>query len=115
MINNQSKKIHFYTELIPLVLSGEKTVTWRLFDDKDLKKGDWLELLETNTERIFGLAEIVEVKEKKMGDLTEADREGHEGYANMQQMYETYMRYYGKPVGPETVIKIVKFKLLKQD
>lgn len=114
-MNNQTKKIHFKTELIPLVLSGEKTATWRLFDDKDLKKGDWLDLVESQSERIFGMAVIDEVVEKKMGDLTSEDKKGHENYSTDQQMYDTFMKYYGKPVGPETKLKIIRFKLIRQE
>jgi hypothetical protein len=30
------KTLKFYDNLIPLILSGEKTSTWRIFDDKNL-------------------------------------------------------------------------------
>ena len=38
------KVLKFREYLVPLVLSGEKDSTWRLFDDKDLSVGDEIEL-----------------------------------------------------------------------
>jgi hypothetical protein len=40
------KTLKFRDYLVPLILSGSKTATWRLFDDKDLAKGDAIQLLE---------------------------------------------------------------------
>lgn len=42
-VNNNSlissyKTLNFYDNLPELVLSGEKTTTWRINDDKDIKK-----------------------------------------------------------------------------
>ena len=34
------KLVKFRDYLVPLVLSGEKDSTWRLFDDKGLSEGD---------------------------------------------------------------------------
>ena len=34
------KTLKFTTQLVEKILSGEKTSTWRLFDDKDFKNGD---------------------------------------------------------------------------
>lgn len=42
--------------LVPLVLSGEKTSTWRLFDDKDLQKDDDLLLINKATGDEFAKA-----------------------------------------------------------
>ncbi len=36
------KTLNFSDKLVPLVLSGAKTATWRLFDDKNLAIGDEL-------------------------------------------------------------------------
>jgi len=32
------KTLKFSKNLIPSIVSGEKTITWRCLDDKDLKK-----------------------------------------------------------------------------
>lgn len=107
----ENKIIKFRDNLAKLILAGEKDLTWRLFDDKDLKKGDIIELLNWNTGDSFGTAELVDVWEKKMGELEESDFDGHEKFANEEEMYATYKTYYGDRVGPDTIVKIIRFKL----
>jgi hypothetical protein len=50
------KTLKFAANLVPLILSGEKTSTWRLFDDKDLQVGDELEFINKNTNTTFASA-----------------------------------------------------------
>jgi uncharacterized LabA/DUF88 family protein/uncharacterized protein YqfB (UPF0267 family) len=52
----QSKTVKFRETLAELVLKGEKTATWRLFDDKDLKVGDLLNLQIWETGKDFAKA-----------------------------------------------------------
>lgn len=106
------KQVKFRTHLADLVLKGEKTATWRLFDDKDLQVGDTIELVNWDTKEIFGLAEITHVKEKILGTLEEDDWIGHEKFANDEEMYATYKTYYGDRVDENTIVKIITFKLL---
>lgn len=107
------KSLKFAPHLVSLVLSGEKTSTWRLFDDKDLKAGDHLEMIEKENGNIFAHAEIISTVEKELKDLTEGDFEGHEKFESEEKMYEAYKAYYGDRVTPNTIVKIIKFKLLK--
>jgi hypothetical protein len=111
--NRAMKSVKFRDYLVPLVLSGEKTSTWRLFDDKDLSVGDIIELRIFGSQDMFGQAEITKVIEKPFADLTELDLEGHEKFDTLEQMYATYEQYYRVPVGPETVVKIIWFYLAK--
>lgn len=97
--------------LVPLVLSGEKTSTWRLFDDKDLQKDDNLLLINKATGEEFAKATITKIEEKKLKDLEESDFEGHEKFESEEKMYEAYRSYYGDKVTPDTIIKMVDFKL----
>lgn len=107
------KTLKFASDLVALVLDGSKTSTWRLFDDKDLIKGDALSLIDKSTGEEFAKAEITSIKETTLGQLTDEDREGHEPFESDQQMYETYEKYYNTKVGPETSLKIIRFELLK--
>ena len=66
--------------MVLLVLSGEKTSTWRLSDDKDLQKGDELILVNKETGEEFARATILNTREKKLKDLEENDFEGHEKF-----------------------------------
>lgn len=107
------KTLKFVENLVPLILSGEKTSTWRIFDDKDLSLGDKLSLIEKGTGEEFARAEIVSVREKVLGDIEDADfDDGHERYGSKEKMLEAYQSYYGNHITMDTVIKIVYFKIL---
>lgn len=108
------KRLKFKNDLVPLVLDGSKTVTWRIFDDKDLQAGDQLSFVDSITEEEFAKAEIIAIREKKLGEITEEDfKEGHERYRDQDEMLATYRSYYGETVDSGTVIKVINFKLLE--
>lgn len=60
------KILKFKPNLVPLVLSGEKYSTWRFFDDKDLKEGDELQFMNSETDDVFSAAVILSPREKKI-------------------------------------------------
>ncbi|MEO5627350.1 MAG: ASCH domain-containing protein [Candidatus Saccharimonadales bacterium] len=105
------KTVKFRDYLVQPVLLGEKTSTWRLFDDKALSVGDEIELKEFGKDEAFGEAVITKVLEKKFSDLTDQDKQGHETYSSDKEMYETYSGYYKQIVGPGTLLKIIWFEL----
>lgn len=106
------KQLHFASNLIPLILSGEKTSTWRLWDDKDLQVKDTLDFLESGTEKHFATAQIIKILEKPFKNLTDEDKRGHEKFENEVAMYTTYTKYYNKKVDKNTIVKIIQFKLI---
>lgn len=106
------KKLKFASDLVPLVLNGSKTATWRLFDDKNLSVGDTVDFLEHGTEKQFGTAKITHVIEKPLGELSEEDKEGHEQFESAEKMYRVYTNYYEREVTAQSIIKIVRFTLL---
>ena len=107
------KTLKFRHNLVHKILDGSKNVTWRLFDDKDLQTGDQLEFIDWETRNKFAEAEIVGVREKKLGEISKKDFEGHEKYGNKQEILQHYRECYGEKVNMDTVIKIVEFKLLR--
>ena len=108
-----NKRLKFAVDLVPLVLSGEKVSTWRLWDDKDLTTGDTVEFLEYGTERHFATGRLTKVIEKPLRELTVEDKKGHETFTSDQEMYETYTRYYNRPADKHTPVKLIWFTLLK--
>lgn len=104
------KVIKFRPYLIPLVLSGEKNSTWRVNDDKDFQAGDIVSLVNWETLEEFGQGKIVSVQEKKFKEVVPADFIGHEQYKSPEAMYEEYRGYYGDGIGPETVVKMIRFE-----
>jgi ribonuclease HI len=109
------KKLKFDHELAQLVRSGEKTSTWRLFDDKDLSVHDQVELIDKvdenqpDTWQMIGVATITAVSQKRLGDINDFDMAGHEAFESREQMMHTYRRYYGPNVTPDSLVKIVTF------
>jgi hypothetical protein len=105
------KTLKFDTTLVPLILSGEKTATWRLFDDKNLAVNDELEFIEKQTDKLFAKAVIIAVKEKTLGKIEESDFDGHEIFVSQEEMMRTYQKYYGDSVNADTLVKMLKFKI----
>lgn len=105
------KTLKFRDHLVPLVLSGEKNSTWRLFDDKNLSVGDEILLQEFEKDEPFAKGVITKTTEKRFGDLTDDDKRGHETYANDEEMYRTYTGYYKTSVTRDTTVKIIWFSL----
>ena len=60
----------------------------------------------------FATAKLVRITSKKMGEISDEDFEGHEKFASKEELYRTYSGYYGKPITPESSVKIIRFKLL---
>jgi|SRR3989338_63138 len=108
------KTLKFKDYLVSKILDGSKIITWRLFDDKNLNIGDELLFINSDSGKEFAKAEIIGVREKKLGEITEADfEEGHEKYKSQEDMLVHYRDYYGEKVDLSSVIKIIKYKLIE--
>ena len=107
------KTLKFSPELVQLIISGQKTCTWRIFDDKDLKVGDLVTFVKRPELTPFAEAKLTSVTEKPLKNLTKEDKKGHESFESEEQMYRTYSNYYKQPVNGKTKIKIIHFKILK--
>ena len=105
------KTIKFRDFLVELVQKGEKDSTWRLFDDKDLQKGDEVDLINWNKGEKFAEAVLTGVREKPLGKLEPEDFEGHEKFESEDAMYAAYRTYYGDRVTPDTLVKIIRFQM----
>lgn len=105
------KTIKFRRTLAEEILAGRKNVTWRLFDDKDLKVGDRISLIIWESGEKFAESLIMEVREKKLEDITKNDLDGHEKYGSKKEILETYRKYYGNIVEWDTAVKIIRFKI----
>ena len=106
------KTLKFRKNLSELILKNEKTTTWRIFDDKDIKQGDIIEFLVWETKEAFAKAKIIDVVEKKFKELNEKDMDGHEKFESRDEMYTTYSKYYNRRVDENTLVKIIKFELI---
>ncbi len=103
------KTLKFMPNLVEKIISGEKTSTWRLFDEKDLRVGDELVFVNKETGNEFGNAMITKMKMKTLGTLTDEDWDGHEKHKSEEEMYQHYRMYYGDKVGKDSELKILDF------
>jgi ribonuclease HI len=115
------KKLKLDHKLADLVRSGEKTSTWRLYDDKDIRVNDTLELIDKvdpgnpDTWKTAGFARVNVVVEKRLGELTDADFDGHDKFASQNEMLKTFQSYYGPQVTLQTPLKIIHFTYQAED
>ena len=105
------KQLKFTKELVDLIKDGEKTSTWILYDESDVKVND--EILFVRRPEIvpFAKAKVIKVEEKEFKELSEKDKEGHDKYMTNHGRYKTYGSYEGKPVHAETPVKLIKFEV----
>jgi ribonuclease HI len=109
------KTLKLNHELAQKVLSGEKTNTWRLKDDKDLSVNDDVELIDKidsakpETWRKIGVATIDHITEKRFGEVDDRDFNGHEKFSSKLEMFETYKGYYGDDINDHSPVKMVTF------
>jgi len=109
------KKLKLDHSVSELVIKGTVTSTWRLFDDKDLSVDDRVLLIDKvnpdkpGTWRNIGIATIDRITQKRLGDVTELDTKGQEGYATKEAMLSSYQKYYGPGVTLQTPVKIIHF------
>ncbi len=108
-----SKTLKFKPELVDLILSGQKTTTWRLFDDKDLQVGDEVDIINSDSKEVVAHAILTEVRTKLLGEVEESDFAGHEKYESQDAMLTNFRSFYGDGVSLDTEVKIVDFILIQ--
>ena len=108
------KTLKFREKLSKLILSGKKTTTWRLFDDKDLQKGDVVSFVVSETKKEFAQAQLMDVKKMTLGESWETGIEGHEKYSSPEEMYLEFSTYYKELVNASTPVKVIRFLLVKK-
>lgn len=105
------KTLKFRSHSVNLILSHQKTTTWRLFDDKNLQAGDEFRLINKDTGEIFGQAVITDVHEKRLGEISDLDFLGHHRFNDPAHMLQHYRSLYGDSVTMETPLKMITFEL----
>jgi hypothetical protein len=107
------KSLKFHAKLVAKILSGETTITWRLFDDKDLTVGDELEFVNAESGEVFGSATITHIDEKPLHATTAAERlaGGWKPSVTIDQIVAHYQKLYRPEVTVETSVKMISFKL----
>jgi len=106
------KTIKFTPELTELIKKGEKTTTFRLFNDKNLSSGDRVILATRDGKKVtnFAGAKLLNVYTKPIKKLNEEDYVGHEPVENP---IEDYKKYYSNKITENTEVKIIRFEIKK--
>jgi hypothetical protein len=121
MDGQKQKQLKFEHQLAINIVKGEKSSTFRFFDDKNIRVGDVVQVIDKVekanpvTWLIIGEAHVQQVIEKRLCDVAGDDWLGHEPYANLQDFIDTHTQYYKQPIMPETPIKIIQFTFTKYD
>ena len=109
------KPLKFSATSIPSIESGEITKTWRLFDEKQLEVGDVIRCLNSDTGQPFGYATITQVVTKRIKDLDDNDKNGHETYGDEEKILARFRKFYGDTVTRETVIKVISYEFSRHN
>lgn len=115
-----TKTIKLDHQLADDIRRGEKTSTWRMYDDKNITVNDEIELVDKvdpanpATWISFGIARVDQVIEKRLEDIDDEDYQGHHKYASLDEMVAVFRAYYGSEVNEQTSIKIIHFTLQKE-
>ena len=111
MVNKTS--IGFATNLVPLILDGTKTLTYRIGEKFDfLKVGDEIDVRDSSDDKVFAKVKISEKSHTTFKELP-INRVGHEVYSSKQEQRETFEKYYGE-VKDEDKILILGFSVIEQ-
>lgn len=108
----QLKFEHQFAEAIKL---GTKCATFRVNDDKDLRIGDTVQLVDKvdrdrpKTWIIPGELMIASVVSIALGDLTKDQMEQAESFDGPEEMLQTFRRFYGEHITMTTPILVLAF------
>ncbi len=107
-------------ELVDAVLRGEKTATAGLLEEYEAEgeqpepAGSRCALLGFDDQPVA----VVEVTETRVVPAAEIDeqfaRDEGEGFETVNDWREAHERFFGRPIGPETQIVAVRFRVVEQ-
>lgn len=104
-------------ELVELVISGNKTSTWRVHDDKNLSVGDEVSIVDkvdpklAETWKVIGTVRIHRIDAKRIDEVTMSEMAEH-GYMSTDNMVTVFKQYYGDNISKATEIKLLYFEVV---
>ncbi len=109
------KQLKFEHQFAKAIKDGLKTATFRVNDDKDLRVGDIVELVDKvegdkpTTWEIPGKLKIENMQLIPLSELTEDQLSQAESFDSIDEMVQTFRRFYGEHVSMSTPILVLKF------
>ena len=108
----KDKTLKFASNLAPLILNENKTLTYRVGDKYDfLQKGDTIKLEDSGSGNIFAEVEIVNRSYTTFGELP-LTTVGHEAYSSQKERREKFKTYYGREIDDDEKILVIQFRIL---
>ena len=112
------KSLKFDHDAAQAIVRGERALTVRVRDDKNLSVNDVVTVVDKveadrpETWRVIGIAYINRVLEKRLTDVVTDDMEGHEAYDSPEDMALVLQKSYKADVNTTSVVKFIYFPFL---
>lgn len=110
------KQLKFEHSYISQIVSGEKTATVRINDDKNIHPGDVIEVIDKvdrndpKTWQLIGAVTVVRVEKGSLRQVAEQYSDISESFDNFDEMVQVFRRFYGDFVDAETVVSVIVFE-----
>lgn len=110
------KQLKFEHQFAQDIKDGSKTATFRVNEDKDIRPGDIVELVDKVSHdyptkwEIPGELEITEVTQVPISELSKEHMLRAESFDSTEEMVQTFQRFYGEHVGPDTLVHVLSFR-----
>jgi hypothetical protein len=102
----------FQAKNIPLILSGKKTATLRLWDTPLVNAGDLVVFTESHHGKPFAVVRISSVEQKTFDELDEADKNDSLNNDQFENFQKKFVAYYHRPIHNDTVFTLVRFRII---
>lgn len=113
-MENRRKAILFHPALIAMIESAEKTLTYRLDDDRldHLNVGDRVEAEDSSPGQSFAELQITDMRYTTFGELP-IDRSGNVAHQSKEEQRAAFRGYYGRDIEDTERVLILAFRLLR--
>jgi ribonuclease HI len=112
------KQLKFNHNFAESIVDGTKTATFRVNDDKDIRVGDKIQLVDKvlgdhpTSWTIPGELKVVSIDMVPLNKLTKNQMSNAESFENLDEMLQTFRRFYGEHVMMDTPIMVLNFEFL---
>lgn len=110
-IEPKRKYLKFGHGGMEMIVSGHKTRTYRYNDEKGLRVGDEIDLIDKHRGHAFATAKITGVQEKKIMDLTDEDLRGQDQCKTAKELLNAMARFYNRTMTRSDILKIIDFEI----
>lgn len=108
-------RLSFKHKFVRDILSGEKWLTARLWEEEPWAEGDEIELVETRHYDVFAQGRIDWIETFTVEDFVQHNWEGHRNYDSCEEFIEEMEKYYADvEIDKNSEIFLIGFKILEK-